>query len=122
MLSQQTSTGKPCVQASKAPNADFSCIISNKTLRDGRRHDLVLSEPICGLVSTFSGLRSNDLSDECCFSSQGSHFKRNADPWNRSRGKGASKDDTAALDRVEKRQTATLLLEMYKTNFFWKGR
>lgn len=89
MLSQLTSTGKPCVRVSKTPNADFSCIIRNKTLRDGRRHGPVLSEPICGLVSTFSGLRSNDLSDECCFSSQGSHSKRNADPWNWSRGKGA---------------------------------
>lgn len=67
MLSRQTSAGKPCVQASETPNAGFRCIIRNKTLRDGRRHGLVLSESICGLVSTFPGLRSNDLSDECCF-------------------------------------------------------
>lgn len=40
-------------------------------------------------VHLFSGSQSNDLNDECCFSFQGSHFKRDTDPWNCSRGKGA---------------------------------
>lgn len=56
VLSRQTSAGEPCVQASRSPNADFGCIIRKKTLGEERRHDLVLSESICGLVSTLSGL------------------------------------------------------------------
>lgn len=49
----------------------------------------VPSNSICGLISTFSGLQSTDLNDECRFSLQGSCFKRNTDLWHWSRGKGA---------------------------------
>lgn len=71
----------------------------------------VLSSSICGLRSTFSGLQSNELNDECFFSFQKPCFKRDTDPWNWSRGKAArmatcplqSEGQTGGRDRLSSR-------------------